>query len=89
MVIRRFAAIDPLGILHIGKSDNLGIRIRTFRQASEGLKAQHHAGIEFLRWRYERMIPRNRLRYDYIMTQTEREALELERLLHEDYREVP
>lgn len=47
MKIQRVNGVDSLGVLHIGKSKNLGLRIRTFRQAAEGLKAAHHAGCEF------------------------------------------
>jgi hypothetical protein len=86
VLIKRFAGTDPLGILHIGKSNDLGTRIRTFRQAAQGLKAQHHAGVEYFRWQYERLVPHSKLKYDYYMTQSERDALELEQALHEDYR---
>ena len=84
--IPRFGGVDPLGILHIGKSKNLGARIRMFRQAAEGLKASHHAGIEFFEWNFDKIAPRERLRFDYFETSSEREALKLERLLHEEYR---
>jgi len=57
-----------------------------FRQASEGLKASHHAGCEFYDWDFEKLIPRERLRFDYFETSTEQEALRLERSLHEEYR---
>lgn len=84
--IPRLGGIDPDGILHIGKSINLGRRIRTFRQAAEGLKASHHAGREFLRWGFEKVISRERLHFDYFETGSEQEALKLEHLLHEEYR---
>lgn len=86
MTINRVNGIDSLGILHIGKSKNLGLRIRTFRQAAEGLKASHHAGCEFHKWGFESIIPRDRLRYDHVVTRTEQEALKMERYLHEEYR---
>ena len=86
MIIHRVNGVDALGILHIGKSKNLGRRIRTFRQAAEGLKAAHHAGCEFHEWGFESIIPRNRLRYDYAITRTDQEALKVERYLHEEYR---
>jgi hypothetical protein len=86
MMIHRVNGVDSLGILHIGKSKNLGRRIRTFRQAAEGLKAVHHAGCEFLEWGFESIIPRNRSRYDYAITRTDQEALKVERYLHEEYR---
>jgi len=57
-----------------------------FRRAAEGLKAAHHAGREFYQWRFERLIPRERLRFDYLETPTEQGAVELERSLHEEYR---
>lgn len=84
--ICRLGAVDPLGILHIGKSNDLGKRIRIFRQAAEGLKASHHAGREFFEWHFEKRIPRDRLRFDYCEASSEEEALKLERLLHEEYR---
>ena len=84
--IGRFAGVDPLGILHIGKSGNLGRRIRSFRQAAQGLKAAHHAGREFCEWRFERLVPPERLRFDCFVTSTEQEALRLERALHQEYR---
>ena len=84
--ICRLGGVDPLGILHIGKSGNLGSRIRSFRQAAQGLKAAHHAGREFYEWRFERLVPRERLRFDYFETSTGREALSLERALHQEYR---
>ena len=88
MKIHRVNGVDSLGILHIGKSKNLGLRIRTFRQAAEGLKAAHHAGCEFHEWGFENIIPRNRLRYDYAITRTDQEALKMERYLHEKYRKT-
>ena len=57
-----------------------------FRQAAEGLKASHHAGVEFFEWKFEKVISREKLRFDYFETPTEQEALKLERLLHEEYR---
>ncbi len=57
-----------------------------FRQAAEGLRAQHHAGREFSEWHFEELIPRECLRFDYVETTTGREALKLERVLHEEYR---
>jgi len=57
-----------------------------FRQASEGLRASHHAGREFFEWHFQKLIPRERLRFDYFETTTEQEALKLECLLHEEYR---
>lgn len=84
--IHRLGGIDTEGILHIGKSRNLGRRIRTFRQAAEGLKASHHAGLEFFHWGFENVIPRERLHFDHFETGSEQEALKLERLLHEEYR---
>ena len=71
LCIGRFGGVDPHGILHIGKSGNLGTRIRMCRQAAEGLKASHHVGREFSKWHFERLIPRERLRFDYIETSTE------------------
>lgn len=88
MRIHRVNGVDSLGILHIGKSNNLGLRIRTFRQAAQGLKAAHHAGHEFHGWGFETIIPRNRLRYDYAITRTDQEALKMERYLHEEYRKT-
>ena len=84
--IHRLSEVDPAGILHIGKSINLGVRIRMFRQAAEGLKASHHAGLEFSEWHFERLIPQERLRFDYYKTASEPAALKLERMLHEEYR---
>ena len=84
--IPRLGGVDALGILHIGKSKNLGTRIRMFRQAAEGLRASHHAGLEFFEWKFEKIVPREKLRFDYFETSTEQEALKLERSLHEEYR---
>lgn len=84
--IPRLCGVDQLGILHIGKSNNLGTRIRMFRQAAGGLKASHHGGREFFEWRFDKLIPRERLRFDYFETATEEEALKLERSLHKEYR---
>ncbi len=88
LTLNRVRGADREGILHIGKSKNLGTRIRMFRQAAEGLKASHHAGCEFHNWQYQNLIPRDRLRFDYFKTSTESEALRLERLLHEQYRSL-
>jgi hypothetical protein len=82
----RLGGIDTEGILHIGKSKNLGRRIRTFRQAAEGLKASHHAGLEFFHWGFDNVIPRERIHFDHFETGSEQESLKLERLLHEEYR---
>ncbi len=84
--IQRLGGVDSAGILHIGKSINLGVRIRMFRQAAEGRKASHHAGLEFSDWHFERLIPQKLLRYDYYKTTSEPEALMLERMLHVEYR---
>ena len=84
--IKRFAAIDYEGILHIGKSKRLGLRIRTFRQAAQGLRGAHQAGREYRLWKFGRKIPSKSLRYDYFITSNEREALVLERALHKEYR---
>jgi hypothetical protein len=84
--ICRLGGVDRLGILHIGKSVKLGDRIQMFRRAAEGLKAAHHAGREFYEWRFERLIPHERLHFDYFDTSTGREALSLERALHQEYR---
>lgn len=86
LMIPRLNSVDTLGILHIGKSNNLGRRIRTFRQAVEGKQAAHHAGCEFHEWGFNEIVPRERLYFDYYVTRTEQEALRLERLLHEEYR---
>ena len=86
VAIARVRGMDALGILHIGKSVDLGVRIRTFRQAAEGLKAPHHAGIEFHRWGFGVVFPIERLWFDYAITPDEAEALRLERMLHEEYR---
>ena len=84
--IHRLGGIDTEGILHIGKSSNLGRRIRTFRQAAEGLKASHHAGLEFFHWGFEKVTTQESLRFDHFETGSDQEALKLERFLHEEYR---
>ena len=84
--IARVKGTDPDGILHIGQSVNLGVRIRTFRQAAEGLRAPHHAGIEFRRWGFGDRFPLQNLRFDYILVEDGAVALRLERELHEEYR---
>jgi len=84
--ISRHSGVDRLGILHIGKSKNLGVRIRTFRQATEGLSAPHHGGREFYRWQFSRWVFTRNLRYDYYVTRTEKDAIKLEELLHKKYR---
>ena len=85
--IHRLGGVDSLGILHIGKSKNLKNRINFFRQSSEGKNDSHHAGYEFYIWDFKKIIPLNNLRFDYIETPTEQEALRMERLLHKEYRE--
>ena len=87
LAIQRANGVDPLGILHIGKSKDLGQRISAFRQAAEGLKASHHAGREFRDWPFERLVPREGLRFDYVERPTEKEATKLEYKLHKQYRE--
>jgi len=84
--ILRYGGVDRLGILHIGESNNLAVRIRTFRQATEGLKASHHAGCEFYEWRFYRRVLARVLRYDYYLTRTKEGAIKLEALLHRKYR---
>jgi len=85
--IQRLGGVDSLGILHIGKSKNLKGRINFFRQSSEGKHDSHHAGYEFYIWVFKKIIPLDKLRFDYIETPTEQEALRIERLLHIEYRE--
>jgi len=75
-----------MGILHIGKSKDLGRRIGYFRRAAAGAAAAHKAGREFSEWGFERLLPLGSLCFDYIETPTERDALDLERRVHEDYR---
>jgi hypothetical protein len=84
--IPRFAGVDALGILHIGKASDLGRRIGYFRRAAEGGKAAHNAGHEFFEWHFANLIPPERLRFDYIETSTAQEALKLEHALHVEYR---
>lgn len=84
--IHRLGGVDPLGILHIGKSKNIKSRINFFRQSSEGKHNSHHAGYEFYVWDFKKIIPLNKLRFDYKEIPTEQEALRLERLLHKEYR---
>lgn len=84
--IPRLAGVDPLGILHIGQSDNLRRRIRYFRGAALGKKYPHKAGREFSEWHFANLIPLESLRFDCIETSTEQEALKLERVLHVEYR---
>jgi hypothetical protein len=86
--IPRLNGVDSLGILHIGKSKDLGRRIRTFRQAAEGLKAAHHGGCEFYEWGFSKIISREQLFFDYAVTDSEKDALTLERKLHEEYRKL-
>lgn len=86
IAIGRVNGADPLGILHIGKSVKLGVRVRTFRQAAERLHAPHHAGSEFHRWGFARMFPFQCLRFDYVLVESHDEAIRLERYLHEEYR---
>lgn len=84
--ISRMAGTDRDGILHIGKSGNLGKRIRHCRQSAEGIRGGHHAGREYFEWGFDRLAPPKLLRYDYVVTRTEKRALALERRLHEGYR---
>lgn len=84
--IARLNGVDELGILHIGKSINLGVRIRTFRQAAEGKSAPHPAGRAFRTWEFEKVFPKEWLRFDYTFTSTDEESLRLESSLHEEYR---
>lgn len=86
--IPRANGVDPAGILHIGKSNDLGRRLRFFRQAAEGKKASHHAGREYARWHFEKLVPREQLRFDYLLVNDGTESLALERRLHEEYRFV-
>ncbi|MBI3627957.1 MAG: hypothetical protein HY220_04430 [Candidatus Sungbacteria bacterium] len=83
--IARFAGIDPDGLMHIGKSGNVGTRVRMCRQACEGLKASHSAGKDYCQWNFERILPRMRLYYDYFLTDSESEARRLEAELQETY----
>jgi len=84
--VARAAGVDSLGILHIGQSKNLGVRLRTFRQAAEGLQAAHHAGNQFHHWGFSRRFPFQHLRFDYVLANSQKEAIEWERELHEEYR---
>lgn len=84
--IPRAAGVDPLGMLHIGKSNDLGRRLRLFRRAVEGAQASHQAGREYAKWHFERLVPRERLWFDYVLTAGGAEALALERRLHKEYR---
>ena len=84
--IPRVVGVDPLGVLHIGKSNDLGRRLRLFRRAVEGAQASHHAGREYAKWHFERLVPRERLWFDYVLTTDGAEALALERRIHKEYR---
>jgi len=84
--IGRVDGVDPNAILHIGQSVRLGTRVREFKQAAEGKRAQHPAGKQFYRWGFQRMFPLRQLRFDYVFVQDVEEAIRLERRLHEDYR---
>ena len=84
--IPRLGGVDSLGILHIGKSVNLRKRILTFRRALDQEKAAHKAGNEFFDWNFSKVVPERLLRFDYIYTDTEPGAVELETRVHRDYR---
>ena len=84
--IPRLNGIDELGILHIGHSEQLGLRVRVFRQAAEGLKAPHPAGRQFHQWGFASRFRPQDLRFDYVITIDKADAIKLERHLHEEYR---
>ena len=86
MPISRLGGVDPLGILHIGKSVDLERRLNDFRRAARGRRSPHKAGVEFAKWRFERVVPISRLYFDYVETTDEPEALRLESVLQNDYR---
>ena len=84
--IPRAGGVDREGILHIGEAKNLEARMQMFMRAATKGKAAHHAGREFLEWHFERLIPRENLRVDFIETRTKEQAQRRERALHIEYR---
>lgn len=84
--IRRAAGVDREGILHIGETKHLRQRVRMFRNAATGGKADHKAGKEFKKWGFKNLAPLEILRLDFYETDTKEDAQALEKRLFELYR---
>ncbi len=87
LAISRLNGSDPDGILHIGKSHNLFQRLRAFHRAAIlGKQPAHFAGVQFITWGFDKVIPVEDLRFDFIEAKSERDARTLETELHATYR---
>lgn len=85
--IPRLNGIDREGILHIGKSHNLFQRLKSVQRAVIlGKRPAHFAGVQFMKWRFNEVIPVEDLRFDSIGTRSEADARKLETELHQLYR---
>ncbi len=85
--VRRFNGDDPEGILHIGMSSNLFNRLRSFyRGAVEQKFPAHFASSEFIKWKFDKSVPADQLRFDFIGTPNAQAAKDLETELHRAYR---
>lgn len=85
--IHRLNGTDRDGILHIGQSGNLRRRIPEFYRAAKSGNGNHQAGNEFQNWKFRKEFPLKSLRFDYVETGDRRQAVRLERALHQRYRQ--
>jgi excinuclease UvrABC nuclease subunit len=86
VALRRLNGDDADGILHIGTSSDLNRRIGEFQGAAAGISSPSQSGWNFHSYGYVEKFPLNTLHVDYRTTNTERDAENLERQLHEQYR---
>jgi hypothetical protein len=85
--MRRFNGDDSEGILHIGMSGDLFKRLKSFHKGAIRRKfPAHFASSEFIKWKFDDLIPTDHLRFDFIETSGEDAAKALETELHRNYR---
>lgn len=85
--IQRLSGTDNEGILHIGQSRNVKVRLYQFYQSAKHGNKNHHAGNEFFSWGFAKLFPLETLTFDYVLTESRERAIERERELHVRYRQ--
>ncbi len=84
--INRAVGSDPEGILHIGETNDLKYRIKTFRDCVRSAKYKSHmAGWRFKFFQFEKKFPVKSLRVRWVRVTTKKAASKAEAQALTDY----
>jgi len=76
--IPRCLGVDDEGVLMIGESTDMWVRLTSFLGAAKGGKHAHVEGQEYFTWKVGKGFPIETLYVDYMKTQTKDDAERLE-----------